>query len=470
MDNAKKIIKNDTVIQAIKPLLEGYNAYLVGGFVRDALLEETSPDKDIIVESDDVKNLAKSIAEKLDGHFVPLDEINNIYRVILPNKIDYIDLTAPVNGSLEEDILRRDLTINSIIYNINTQEFIDIAGGINDIKNKVIKGISEQNFLDDPLRLLRIYRFYSKLGFKIDENLIEITKKYRQLIQKPAKERVNLELSKLFEGKWAADALEKMYKTGLLEEILPVAKELEKIPPNSHHHLDLLDHSIEVVRQIQNNFEKADKEIREYLTNTTLGNTNLLGNLKIAGFLHDIGKPQTWTIEEDTGRHRFIRHDDIGSKLAPQILKELKFSKKQIAYISKLIKYHIYPANIVSMPNVTEKAFTKFYRKMEGIVIEVIILSMSDRLSALGPEITNDIVEKNLSGLTRLLNNYLATKEDMKPLEKLLDGNEIMEILNIKQSETLGKIIKELKEAQVSGDILTKEDAIKFIKNTTNLI
>ena len=470
MDNAKKIIKNDTVIKTIKPLLDGYNAYLVGGFIRDAILGEISPDKDIIVESGNVKNLAKSIANELDAHFVPLDEINNIYRIVLPNKIDYIDVTAPVNGSLEEDIMRRDLTINSIIYNINTEGFIDLTGGINDIKNKVIKGISEQNFLDDPLRLLRIYRFYSKLGFKIDEILIEITKKYKGLIQKPAKERINLELSKLFEGKWAADALEKMHKTGLLEEILPVANELEKIPPNSHHHLNLLDHSIEVVRQIQNYFDKADKEVREYLSENTLGNTNLLGNLKIAGFLHDIGKPQTWTIEEDTGRHRFIKHDDIGSKLAPQILKDLKFSKKQIAHISKLIKFHIYPANIVSMPNVAEKAFTKFYRKMEGIVIEVIILSMADRLSALGPAITNDIVEKNLSGLTKLLNNYLEIKEDMKPLEKLLDGNEIMEILNIKQSETLGKIIKELKEAQISGDVLTKEDATEFVKKVINLI
>lgn len=470
MDNAKKILKDDNVIKAIKPLLEGYNAYLVGGFVRDALLGDVSFDKDIIVESDNVKNLAKSIAEKLDGHFVPLDETNNIYRVVLSDKINYIDLTAPVNGILKEDILRRDLTINSIIYNINTEEFIDLAGGINDIKKKVIKGISEQNFLDDPLRLLRIYRFYSKLGFKIDENLIEITKKYKHLIQKPAKERVNLELSKLFEGNFAANALEKMHETGLLQEILPVADELKKVPPNSHHHLNLLDHSIEVVRQIQNYFDKADKEVREHLTNTTLGNTNILGNLKIAGFLHDIGKPQTWTIEEDTGRHRFIKHDDIGSKLAPQILKDLKFSKKQISQISKLIKFHIYPANIVSMPNVTEKAFTKFYLKMEELVIEVIILSMADRLSARGPEITKEIIDKNLSGLTKLLNNYLEVKENMKPLEKLLDGNEIMGILNIKQSEKLGHIIKELKEAQISGDVLTKEDAIKFVKNITNLI
>jgi len=465
MDNAKKIIKNDTVIKEIKPLLDGYNVYLVGGFVRDALLGEISPDKDIIVECDNIKRLAKSMAEKLDAHFVPLDEINNIYRIVLPNKTDYIDITAPVNGSLKEDILRRDLTLNAIIYNIKNNEFIDLTGGINDLKNKVIKGISEQNFLDDPLRILRIYRFYSKLGFKIDENLIEITKKYKSIIEQSAKERINLELSKLFEGDFAAEALKIMYQTGFLEEVLPVSKELDKIPPNSHHHLNLLEHSIEVVRQIQNYVNSANDEVKNHLTNNSLGNATLLGNLKIAGFLHDIGKPQTWTIEEDTGRHRFIKHDDVGSKLVPEILKELKFSKKQIAQIQKLVKFHIYPANIVSMPNVTEKAYTKFYRKMEGLVIEVIILSMADRLSARGPAITEDIVEKNISSLNNLLNNYLEIKEDIKPLEKLLDGNEIMEILNIKQSETLGKIIKELKEAQIAGDVSTKEEAIEFVKN-----
>lgn len=465
MDNAKKIIQDDTVIKAIVPLFEGYNVYLVGGFLRDALLGKTSPDKDIIVECGDIKKLAKSIAEKLDAHFVPLDEINNIYRIVLPNKTDYIDITAPINGSLKEDIFRRDLTLNAIIYNINKEEFVDLTGGINDLKNKVIKGISEQNFIDDPLRLLRIYRFYSKLGFKIDENLIEITKKYKNLIEQSAKERINLELSKLFEGDFAADALKIMYKTGLLEEVLPVSKELKKIPPNSHHHLNLLEHSIEVVRQIQNYVNSANDEIKNYLTSKSLGNATLLGNLKIAGFLHDIGKPQTWTIEEDTGRHRFIKHDDIGSKLVPEILKELKFSKKQIGQIQKLVKFHIYPANVVTPENVSEKAYTKFYRKMDGLVTEVIILSIADRLSARGPAITEDIVVRNISSLNNLLNNYLETKKDIKPLEKLLDGNEIMEILNIEQSETLGKIIKELKEAQIAGDVSTKEEATKFVKN-----
>lgn len=464
MHNAKNIIKQDSILNSIMEIISGYNAYLVGGYIRDSFMGIKSFDRDLIIECDDVAAISKSIAKSINGFFVPLDTVNNIYRVVLEDKINYIDITTPIQNSIEKDILRRDLTINAIAYNLRNEEFIDITGGIEDIKSSIIKGISDKNFSDDPLRLLRIFRFNSKLGFKIDKHLIELTTKNAKLIHKSAKERINLELSKLFEGKNAHNTLLEMQETGLLEEIFPIVSEIKKIPPNSHHHLNLLNHSIETVKQVQKIYEDSPATIKTHLE-SPMGNTNILGNLKLAAFLHDIGKPQTWTIEEDTRRHRFIKHDDVGSNIVVPILKELKFSKKQISFIKKLIKYHIYPANIVTPENITEKAKNKFYRKMEGMVIEVIILSQSDRLSARGYVITEEIIERNISGLNMLLQNYLEKKDKIKPLEKLLDGNEIMKILDIKQTPTLGKIIKALYESQLEGDVTSKEEAIKFIKN-----
>ena len=459
----RNLIENDDVIKLIKPYLTDVEAYIVGGFVRDILMNKKSPDRDIILCGCDVEKFSRELADKLNAHFIELDSVNKIYRVVLENKIDYIDITMPIENDFEKDIKRRDLTINAIAYNLKTSEIVDLVGGVDDIKNKKIKGICEQNFEDDPLRLLRIFRFYAKTGFKIDESLIELSKKLYKRINEPAKERVTVELLKMFEGKYCDLALLKLDECELLEEIFPIYKEVKKIPPNSHHHLDLIHHLIESVKQVQIIYEKSSEEVKNYLETIKYGSVQELAFLKLATFLHDIGKPSCWTIEEDTLRHRFIKHDEIGSKLVVPILKDLKFSKKQIQYVQTLIKYHIYPSSMVSAEDVTDKAFMKFYRKMEGYVIDVIILAMADRLSARGEKITEDIVNKNINALTKLLNDYLEIRKDIKPLEKLLDGRDIMELLKIKQGPKLGEIINALKEAQISGNVTTKQEAIDFV-------
>lgn len=460
----RNFIENDYVIKQIKPYLKDVEAYIVGGFVRDVLLNKKSPDRDLIICNCDVEKFSRELSDKLNAHFIELDSINKIYRIVLENKIDYIDITMPIENDFEKDIKRRDLTINAIAYNLNTSEVVDLVGGVDDIKNKKIKGICDKNFEDDPLRLLRIFRFYAKTGFDIDESLIELSKKLYKRINEPAKERVTVELLKMFEGKYCDLALLKLDECGILEEIFPIYKEVKTIPPNSHHHLDLIHHLIESVRQVQIIYEKSSEEVKAYLETVKYGSVQELAFLKLATFLHDIGKPSCWTIEEDTHRHRFIKHDEIGSKLVVPILKDLKFSKKQIQYVQTLIKYHIYPSSLVSAEDVTDKAFMKFYRKMDGFVIDVIILAMADRLSARGEKITEEIVRKNINGLTNLLNDYLKMRKDIKPLEKLLDGRDIMELLKIKQGPKLGEIINLLKEAQISGNVTTKEEAIDFVK------
>jgi tRNA nucleotidyltransferase/poly(A) polymerase len=457
-------IKNDFVLNNLTSFFSN-EIYLVGGSVRDYFLANQSYDRDLIVIDEDAREFSLKVAEFFDGKFIPLDEENKIYRVVLPDKNNYLDITNPVENSLERDIKRRDLTINAIAVNIRNGEIPSICEEYyQDLISKIIKGISEDNFVDDPLRLLRVFRFYSILGFEISPKLLEIVKKHVNLISEPASERIEYELIKLFGGKFAHLALLKMNDCGMLEKIFPFVKELKLVPPNLHHHLDLFNHCIETVKQVQILYDNSSDEVKEHLQMVDFGGASRLAHLKLACFMHDIGKFSTWTIEKDTGRHRFIKHEEVGAKMCVPVLKKLSFSNKQIEYISYIIKKHMYPSAVVSSPELNEKVMMRYVRKSGDNAIDNILIAQADRLSALGPEITQQMVDDNISGLNSLLTFYLSKKDNLAPLPKLLDGNEIMNILNIKPSKHLGEVVDALTEAQISGEVLTKDDAINFIK------
>lgn len=467
-------IKDDFILKNI------HEGYLVGGSIRDFLMGANDiKDRDITIKG--AENFAKKLAEKFDATFITLDDENKIYRLVLKDKENYIDIAEMCGDTIEEDLMRRDFTINAIAYDLKEEKFIDITGGCRDIKNKIIKGIKEENFTDDPLRILRAFRFSATTGFNIDKDLMDILIKHKELILKPAKERIHDEIMKLFGGKYTAKTLIEMLNSGILELIFPCAREIKEIPSNSHHHLDLIHHVIETVRQIELQYESSSEEVIEHLNRVDFGGYPRINFLKLAGFLHDIGKPSTWTIEKDgeciwkysdktdypndkTYRHRFIKHDLIGAKMVVPMLKELKFSNKQIEYISEMIRQHIYPSSVISAPNADSKIMMRYVRKMGNNVIDNIVLAKADRMSAQGPAVTKEMTEANINGLNKLLDFYLEVKPTLKPLPKLLDGREIMQILGINQSPTLGIIINELHEAQLNQEINTKEEAVDFVK------
>ncbi len=454
-------VKNDTILNIISEEFP-QEIYLVGGAVRDFAMGNETCDRDLLVCNCNAREFSLKLAQRFNATFVPLDEVNKIYRVVFKDKINYIDITNPTGSSLNTDIYRRDLTINAVAINLKSGEIVDPTGGLDDIKNKIINFISEQNFIDDPLRLLRVFRFQAVLGFDLVPELPNIVKKHKGLIHKSAGERVLCEIMKLFGGEFAHQALLTMNETGLLDEIFPVIADVKKVPQNSHHHLDLFHHSVETVRQINLIFQNAPIDIKEHLLRIDFGGAPRIAHLKLAGFLHDIGKFSTWTIEN--GRHRFIKHDDVGSKMALKILKDMNFSNKQIDYITLMIKNHIYPSHVMCSPDVSEKTLMRYVRRMELNSIDNIVLAMADRLSARGPEITDEIVENNISSLKKLAEFYMDVRDKLKPLPKLLNGNQVMSILGLKPSPVLGEIMDALHDAQLDGSVISEADAIAFVK------
>lgn len=469
MENSINLLENHKIYQLLKST--GNDIFLVGGIIRDLLTGEKAVadihDFDIIVTDKPAKEFAYELGNNNTVQtVVPLDEENNIYRVIMKDKINYIDVTNPVNNSVEDDIKRRDLTINAIAYNIRNNQVLDLTGGIGDIEKKQIKAVSESNFIDDPLRIIRAFRFASTLGFDIDKETISVISNNKNLILKPAVERINCEIIKLFGGKYADKVIEIMDKTGIIDILFPIMLDVKKVPPNTHHHLNLFKHSIATVKYIQEIYETSGTEVKEHLDSVDFGGNTRLAHLKFAGFLHDIGKFSTWTIEAD-GRHRFIGHDEIGEQLAKGILKKQKFSKKQIDYISSMIRHHIYPSSVVSSENISDKVYMRYVRKAQDNAIDLITLAKADRLSARGEAVSEEMIENNISGLDKLQDFYIKIKPSLKPIPKLLDGGEIMKLKNITPSKELGTIIKALHDAQLDGLVLTKDDAVEFVKRFT---
>lgn len=459
-------ITKTTILSEIQPLLDKHaNLYLVGGCMRDIYLNKESFDMDFIVQNQNAIELAKNFAQKTNRYFILLDEEHEIARVVDQDKTHYFDFARCENDNIENDLARRDLTINAIAMQLYPQmKLLDNYNGIKDLQNNTIKAISEKNLTDDPLRILRIFRFASTLNFQIEKETLAWAKKHFKLIKNVAPERILTELLKLFEGTHSAYYINIMKEIGLLYELFDLLAKEEKIPPNTHHHLKLIDHSIETVNQVENLLPNMPQFVIERLDSFQVPNVKYISLMKLAALLHDVGKPNTWTIEEN-GRHRFINHDSVGAELLKKDLKEMKFSKAQIKYITTLVKYHIYPSQLArENETCADKTILRMFRKLNEHTPDIILLAMADRLSAQGPAITKEITENNLTTLKQYLSKYEEFAKTATVLPKLLDGNEIAQILNIKKDKNLGEIIKKLSEAQSIGEVKTKQDAIEFIK------
>lgn len=458
--------KNKSLFKLLNSIKsEKTKLYLVGGYLRDLFFNKESLDRDFIVDGQCAVDFARKVADKLDGYFVLLDRKNDIARVVLKDKIRFLDFASCVGKDVLEDLKRRDFTINSLAYDVQNAKIIDTQGGLDDLKNKIIRTCNLDNMTDDSLRILRAFRFSAQLGFKIEKTLFDFILKNKQLINKPAKERINVELMKLLEGNFAYETLVKMKESEFIFELFPDLKKQLKVPPNLHHHLGLMDHSLECVNQIEILIKNLSPKTSKIIFSDFFNTIKRSAFLKLGALLHDIGKFDTWTIEEDTGRHRFIGHEEVGVNLATPILKELKFSNNSIKYITTLIKYHIYPSQLLKEPNVSDKAILRLFRKLGEFTPDVILLAAADRLSARGPEITDDIVKENIDGLKKLLKRYFQESEKIQNIPKLLSGIDVMKILNVQRGPKVGKILAKLNDAQLVGDVKTKDEAVCFIKN-----
>lgn len=406
---------------------------------------------------------ARDLAEKTSAHFVLLDEANDTARVVTDDG-DCFDFAACVGGSLETDLKRRDFTINALAWDpAQPEQIIDIVGGLADIEEKRIRVISEQSFIDDPLRLLRAYRFAALLQFDIDELSNEYINKHASSIKNVAAERINAELFLMLDTKNAGQQIYAMGKNKLLECIFPELEATRKVSSNAFHHLGLFDHSVETLVQAEKALEDMPEWSLEYMAEPLNMGVSRAAATKLAGLLHDIGKPETWVITPE-GKHTFIGHDKLGAEMIEPLAKRMKWSRPLERFMEKLVRWHLRPGHLFQQGPPSDKARYRFYKTIGEELPELIVLAMADFRSTCGPglQVGRKQAEENLF---ELLDKFSVYQIGQQKEFRFLDGNALMKLLGINPGPVIGQLLDELLEAQALGEVTNEAQAAAFVQH-----
>ncbi len=477
-------------------------AFIVGGWVRDRVLGKPVGKKvDIdILTTYEPDLLGKALAQKLNASYFEFEKKSflikrqKIATVILDlepyyYRFDIAKLNAPpfdeekVKKALKEDLLDRDFTINAMAVSLDDvlslgakQTFIyDPSGGLNDLEKGVLREVSLENIKKDPVRILRAYRFAAEFELEMSAPLKSFMRENKTLLLKSPKERLSAEIIKIFNNKNSHIAISMLYEDGLLELLIEPFKDQKLIQNQGKYHVYPLDkHSIKTLEEMENILYKNSyyseklSNIKEKIINLSFMGKELSmeGALKMAALFHDIGKP--YTFKEENGKISFIGHDKLGADLIKEHLKKLSFGDDIISFLESLVLNHLrlfYLREALEKNELTDKAIIKLIRDVskdlshKERVYALTLLSVSDALSSKDPE-------EKLSFLFKVIDKLILEleKEIEEPIKPLLDGNEIMKILNITPSKEVGLIKEKLLEMQIEGLIKSKEEAIKYLK------
>lgn len=438
----------------------GGAAYLVGGAVRDLYLTGTLPlDLDFTLIDCQADQLAKLLTDGEKGHLVPLDWEFGIHRVVFDDGFN-VDLANALENNLQTDLARRDLTINAMAIDLKTGELFDPFRGKADLESKTIRMVSEFNLLDDPLRMLRVFRIAAGIQANhLDEATLTVIRQDGARIWESAAERIQYEFLRLLSVEGCFPYLKSMADCGLLEVLIPDLTPMRAIGSSGFHHLGLFDHTLELVKQSERLIHDCPDKTQLWIRQAFNPAVTRFGLVKLACLLHDIGKPATMGTREDAvhgQRLTFYRHEEVGEEMADPLLKKWKVSNEIRTYVKKLIRWHLYPCQFG--PDSSRKSVLRFYRRMGDETQDILLLALADRHSACGGWINPEEMETSHQAHLWLMENYTAEEAILKQ-PRILNGHEVMQALNIGPGPHLKEILDALQEAQQLNEISSREDA-----------
>lgn len=474
-------IEEDTMLDLLRALVKGTTfegkVYIAGGYVRDELMGNKPKDIDLVVNMPNggIK-LANYIAHKLGIHKEGSNPV--IYPRFLTAKLHFkgvkhrgvdlsnidIEFVEPrseqyndadsrnpdvTSGTLKQDVERRDFTVNSLLKNLTTSEIEDLTGlGREDITKGILRTPLDPTiiFAEDPLRMLRAVRFAVKYGWQFAPGLEEALKDNAARLAIISKERVRDELNKMLISQDPKRAIKILIDTDLIDYVHPkLAEQLRAMvgmEQNEHHHLDVLNHVLEVVGA-------ATPGVPE----------------RLAALLHDIAKPLTRTPhEKKPGQYRFLGHEDEGAKLAREIMQDLKYPNDIIERVVNAVSMHM---GMKDVDKASDKAIRKWARKVGDYLDTSLDLLRADAMGH--SPVHRDPNDPGGANKLKARIDQLGQQADIVQRQQIINGYDLMKIFNLKPGPHLGQMLNYAQDIADENPNTTKEEMLSLIKQQFNL-
>lgn len=472
------------ILARLKELLDSLRVecYIVGGYVRDGILERTNHDIDLVVPNNAIQ-IANQVADAFTAKMVLLDETHQVARVILGRDEEhwYLDF-ATMRGSIEDDLNKRDFTIDAIAVHLgqfesglNKVDIIDPLDGFTDLREKKIRAVSDSVFLDDPVRLLRAFRLAAELEFSIDDQTQNLIQRDSGLIISVSGERIREELGRILETDKAAAALRHMDQLGVLDTLFPELTASKGVEQPKEHYWNVFDHSMETVFAVERLLVALSRkddlldsltfsaDLIKHFNERVGGGLTRKALLKLEALLHDVAKPQTRAIHEN-GKMRFLGHAQQGATIADGTLERLRFSNRERKTVTGVIDQHLRPGHLSNASDLpTRRAIYRYFRDTGDVGIDTLFLSLADHLATRGPTLEMSAWLEHVEVTQYMLAKRYEEEKVVSP-PKLIDGHVLIEKFGIEPGPEVGRLLEAVREAQASGEITTQEEALDFVR------
>ena len=455
----------DYIKSIIKETKYENKIYVCGGAVRDLIMKKPIKDIDLVV---DMENGGIEFAQFCKEQELITNDIVFYMRFgtamfkflkfpdeeiecVMTRGEKYPDRNSrnpiTVFAGIEEDCIRRDLTINALYYNISTGEIVDMVGGQNDIESKIIRTTNKNPDIvydDDPLRVLRTVRFATRFGWEIEQKTYESMKKYVDRLEIISKERIRDEFNKILLSDNASMGIRTLCNIGAMKYIIPEVEEMIGLEQNAYHFGDVFEHTMALLDYDTQHFQSEDVAVR------------------LALLLHDIGKIKTKTVGDD-GRVHFYDHEFVGSDMVFNLLKRLKYDNKTIDIVTFLVKNHMRTKNFGNdCVKIKPKSFNKLAYNCKN---EYLYKALARVIEC---DNNSHKAEHNITGQYDYFVNHIEDAIKMFNYKLPVNGNDVMEVLNISSGVLIKHVLDKLIVRAFSNpDSLTRENCLKQVLNIT---
>lgn len=478
----------------------GQQVYLVGGSVRNLLLDEPCADWDIATDGEAPK-LARRLANALGGFYAHMHD--KASRIVVKHEQQELTIdVAPLNGnSIEEDLQARDFTLNAIAVPLDNviQHFtsgdalalIDPLHGADDLKARQLKAVNDTVFQHDPLRMLRAVRLMAHYQLSIAPHTAELLIRHAPLLPHTAPERIHDELYAILKADGATERLRFLDQHDLFMTLFPEFIPARGMRQPSLHYWDVLEHSLETVHFLEQLAELLQQE-PEQLRHSPLepdgqGDLAQLQALlleaeqqgifrcatlaappmKLAALLHDIGKTVTY-MRDNEGHIHFYHHPQEGVPLAQGMMRRLSASTHDRRLVQQVVAHHMRPGQL-SNDTLTIRATRRFFVDLGPTGINVILIALADHLAMRGPAPLTQAWTRHLATTRILLTRYICERDSILP-PRLIQPEELIRRLNLERGPIIGTLLEQIAEAQAEGLIHSKDEALWFAEEKLHQI